>query len=281
MSVAYLNGQFATRDELRVSVLDRGFLFGDGVYEVIPVYRGQFFRLAQHLARLERSLAAVRIANPWSPTEWCDLMADLVERNGGGSQKVYLQVTRGAAPRDHAFPVDTVPTVFVMSNPFEPAETARAPFRAVTVADLRWQRCDIKTVALLPNVLARQQAVDKLADEAILVREGQVTEGAASNVFVVTAGRIVTPPEGPWLLAGITRELVVELARDAGLSCAEVPVSEEALKSADEVWLTSSTLELVPVVSVDGVRVGTGRPGPVWKRLRALYHTRTQALTSV
>ena len=280
MSVAYLNGEFASLDALRVSVLDRGFLFGDGVYEVIPVYGGCLFRLPQHLARLERSLAAVSIRNPCSKAQWSELLQGLVDKNGGGSQKVYLQLTRGVAPRDHAFPEDAIPTVFAMSSPFEPAQQVGIGCRAVTREDIRWQRCDIKTIAFLPNVLARQQAIEAAAEEAILLRDGYVTEGAASNVFVVSNGAIVTPPEGPWLLPGITRELVLELARAAGIRCAEVPVSSHALKGADEIWLTSSTLELVPVVSLDGRCIGTGRPGPVWEQLHALYRDHTVTFAS-
>lgn len=272
MSV-YLNGRFLPLEEACVPVLDRGFLFGDGVYEVIPAYAGRLFRLAEHLARLARSLAEVRIEAPMSAEQWEACLEELVARNGGGDLAVYLQVTRGAAKRDHAFPADTLPTVFAMANPLAPpsATLHEQGAAAVTRPDLRWGRCDIKAITLLANVLMRQEAQDAGAMEAILLREGQAVEGAASNLFIVEAGRLVTPPKGPWILPGITRDLLIELARDEGLAVEEAPIPEARLRGAEELLLTSSTRELVPVSRLDGLPVGAGRPGAMYRRLHGLY----------
>ncbi len=272
--IVYLNGELKRLDQARVSVLDRGFLLGDGVYEVIPAYGGRLFRCEQHLARLERSLAAVRIPNPMDRGTWSTVLDDLVQRNGGGDQSVYLQITRGTANRrDHVFSGDLHPTVLVMSSPIEDvgAEVAEAGVAAVTLEDIRWKRCDIKAITLLPNVLLRQQALDTGAAEAILIRAGHATEGAASNLFIVGDGLLTTPPKGPQLLPGITRDLVLELAQAHGIGCRETPVTTEALHAAAEIWLTSSTREILPVTRLDGQAVGTGRPGPVWTRMHGLY----------
>ncbi len=270
MSIGYLNGVFSPLEDMRVSVLDRGFLFGDGVYEVIPVYGGQLFRLEDHLARLAGSLSAIRVANPCAPTEWERVLTGLVERNGGADQAIYLQVTRGAAARDHAFPAGVAATVFAMSMPLRASSQAQ-PERAITRTDNRWARCDIKAITLLPNVLLRQEAIDGGARETIMLRDGFLTEGAASNVFVVRRGRIATPPKGPRLLPGITREVVLELASGADLPCMEAPIPEPQLRDADEVWITSSTMQVVPVVELDGRPVGRGRPGPMWETVQALF----------
>jgi D-alanine transaminase len=269
----YLNGEYLPESEARVSVLDRGFLFGDGVYEVVPAYGGRLFRLEQHLDRLERSLAAVRIVSPLDRAGWTAMLTELLERNPGGDRSVYLQVTRGAARRDHAFPVDALPTVFAMVNPLTALDPALLEHgvAAVTVPDTRWSRCDIKAITLLANILARQQAVEAGATEAILVRGGRATEGAASNLFVVGDGVIVTPPKDQSLLPGITRDLVVELAVANGIPLMETPVTESDLHAAEEVWLTSSTKEILPVTRLDARPVGDGRPGPVWARMYALY----------
>ncbi len=271
--IAYLDGRFLPLDEARVSVLDRGFLLGDGVYEVIPVYGGRLFRLDDHLARLERSLAETRIPNPHDRPGWRRLLETLVTENGGGDRAVYLQVTRGVAARDHAFPAHVTPTVFAMSHPLPAPDPALAErgVAAVTLEDIRWLRCDIKTISLLGNVLLRQAAIDRGAQEAILVRDGEVTEGAASNVFVVHDGTLSTPPKGERLLPGITRDLVLELAAAEGLPCHQRPISEASLRQADEIWLTSSTKEILPVTRLDDAPVGDGRPGPLWRRLHARY----------
>lgn len=269
----YLNGEFLPESEAKISVLDRGFLFGDGVYEVVPVFGGRLFRLEQHLDRLERSLSAVRIDPPLDRAGWTRMLEDLVARNPGDDRSVYLQVTRGVARRDHAFPPDVPPTVFAMVSPIkapDPALFAQG-VSAVTVPDTRWNRCDIKAITLLANILARQQAVEAGAAEAILVRGGFATEGAASNLFVVADGVIVTPPKDTSLLPGITRDLVVELAQQHGLPVMESAIPEASLRDAEEIWLTSSTKEILPVTRLDERAVGEGRPGPVWRRMFDLY----------
>ena len=265
MSVAYLNGTFTDLSSVRISPLDRGFLFGDGVYEVVPCYGGKVFRVESHIDRLEISLGSIRIDNPHSRSAWSALLGALVEKNDGGDQLLYVQVTRGVAPRDHAFP-QAQPTVFAMTRPWTRSETP-SPGRAIVADDNRWHRCDIKSTALLGNVLLRQQAVDDGASECILLRDGHVTEGAASNVFVVSNGVIKTPPCGPLILGGITREVVLELSADAGLVGGEHVISEAELRDAEEIWITSSSMELKPIVELDGARVGGGQPGPVWMAL--------------
>ena len=229
MSTAHLNGAFLPLDEARIPVMDRGFLFGDGVYEVIPVYGGKLFRLAHHLKRLANSLDAVRIGNPLTDNDWTALLTELVERNSGGEQSVYLQVTRGvAARRDHAFPADIKPTVFAMSSANTTAHGSESDpgITAVTLPDIRWQHCNIKAITLLPNVLLRQQAIDADTAEAILIRDGYAMEGAASNLFVVSNGLLLTPPNGPALLPGITRDLILELAAANAIPYRETDIPE-------------------------------------------------------
>ena len=271
--LVYLNGQFLPPETARVSVFDRGFVFGDGVYEVIPVFGGRLFRLPQHLARLDASLREIRLANPLNPAQWGEVFARLVREQGGGDLSIYLQITRGVAPRDHAFPPNVAPTVFAYAQPlkYPSAEQLAQGVAAVTCSDIRWLRCDIKAIALLANALLRQEAIDQGAAEAILLRDGCVTEGAASSIFVVKHGRLVTPPKGPYILPGVTRDLVLELARAHGVACAEETVHEEALFGADEVWLTSSTREVLPVTRLNNKPVGSGRPGPMHARMLALY----------
>lgn len=253
-------------EEIRVSPLDRGYLFGDGVYEVVPVYGGHLFCIEAHLSRLERSLAAIAIEDPYDRSAWIGMLQDLVARNGGGEGSVYFQVTRGEAPRNHPFPEGVAPIVFAMAKPMA-SRSLPAPIAAVSRPDNRWSRCDIKSIALLPNVLLRQEAVAAGAGETILIREGMVTEGSASNVFVVRNGALSTPPKSPKILAGITRDVVVELAGGCGLSCQETEVPEDALRTADEIWVTSSTLEISPVIRLNGVPVGEGEPGRVWAQI--------------
>ena len=278
-SMVYLNGEFLPADEARVSVLDRGFIFGDGVYEVIPAYAGRLFRLKHHLDRLDNSLNAIRIDNPLPHEQWEQCLNELLEKNGGGDQSVYLQITRGVAKRDHAFPKNVQPTLFAMTSPMgEVPPELRQGVEAITLEDFRWKMCHIKSIALLPNILLRQQAVDQGAAEAIMLRDGEVTEGAATNVFIVQKGTALTPPKSNLLLPGITRDLVVELCQQHGLPCEERAISEEELRSADEVWLTSSTKEIIPVTRLDGQPVGSGRPGPVWEQALGYYQDYKQAL---
>jgi D-alanine transaminase len=273
MGTVYLNGSFLPLEQATISPLDRGFVFGDGVYEVIPVYGGRLFRLEEHLLRLDGSLAGIRLASPHTQAEWTRILTGLVEHNHGGDQSVYLQITRGAAKRDHAFPRDCAPTVFAMSSPLAPipAEIRQSGVAAITLPDIRWQYCHLKTIALLPNILLRQQALDQGAAEAILIRDGEATEGAASNLFIVRDGTLLTPPKGPHLLPGITRDLIMELAAQHQIPQREAAISADDLAQADEVWLSSSTREILPVTRLDGHPVGSGQPGSLWKRMIAWY----------
>ncbi len=279
-NTVFLNGGFLPQEQAFVPVMDRGFIFGDGVYEVIPVYGGRLFRLDEHLQRLQHSLDCVRLANPMTHAEWADILQRLVRENGDGEQSVYLQVTRGHAPRDHAFPLDAKPTIFISSAPLKPVATEllKNGVAAITLEDIRWKYCHIKAIALLPNILLRQQAIDAEAQEAILIRDGVVTEGAARNVLIVTEGVIKTPHKGPFLLPGITRDLVLELAATHGLAHEECRFGPETLARAEEIWLTSSTRELVSVTRLDGKPVGGGRPGAVWQQMYTLYQGYKQAL---
>ncbi|MDJ0872708.1 MAG: D-amino acid aminotransferase [Gammaproteobacteria bacterium] len=270
MSIVYLNGEFKPIEEAAVSVLDRGFLFGDGVYEVMPVYGGQLFRLEQHLWRLGNSLDGVRISRPLDNPEWEALLRELVKLNAAVDATVYLQVTRGVGPRDHAFPVTSSATVFAMVSPM-PEPAGLHGVKAITARDIRWELCNIKAITLLPNTLLRQQALEAGATEAILHRDGKVTEGAASNVFVVVGGEVATPPKSAQLLPGITRDLVVELLQEASVPCDERPVSLDELRGAQEIWITSSSREIVPVTGLDGMPVSGGRAGPVWEAAHSLY----------
>ena len=274
MTTACLNGTFMPLEDACVPVMDRGFLFGDGVYEVIPVYGGRLFRLGHHLQRLENSLGAVRIANPFSGKEWESMLGELVSRNEGADQTVYLQVTRGvAARRDHAFPADTRPTVFAMSTPMAAAVDIDSitGTTAITLPDIRWQHCNIKAITLLSNVMLRQQAVDAGAAEAILIKDGYAIEGAASNIFIVKDGLLITPPNGPALLPGITRDLILELAANHTIPFREADIAETDLLKADEIWLTSSTREISPVTRLDDTVISAGKPGLLWKRMITLY----------
>ena len=276
MSVAYFNGDYLPLEEVRISPLDRGFLFGDAVYEVIPSYAGEFFLLGPHLERLERSLAAIRLPSPLSRGEWAERLVELLRRNAAGPGHdlgIYLQVTRGVAPRDHAFPAEGAPTVFAMASPIRPLSDAvrSGGIAAITTPDHRWGRCDIKATTLLPNVLARQLASEADAMEAILLREGRVIEGAASNVFAQFGDTLVTPPLQDALLPGVTRALVLDLARECGLQVVERELDEAELRGADEIWLTSSTREILPVSRLDGAPVGAGVPGPGWRAVHAAY----------
>lgn len=274
MSIVYLNGEFLPIEEAKVSVLDRGFLFADGVYEVIPAYGGHLLRLEEHLKRLQNSLDAIRLQNPMTDQEWGGLLHEILERNPHEDQSVYIQVTRGiAAVRNHGFPVEVIPTVFVMVNRLASVdrEELRPGVSAISLDDIRWKACDIKSISLLGNILLRQQAHDRQAAEAILISEGKVTEGAASNVFLVIEGVLVTPPTGPNLLPGITRDLVIELARDNGIPVEEREVDEAELLKASEIWLTSSTREILPVVELNGKPVENGRSGPIWERMIDIY----------
>lgn len=270
----YLNGRFVALEDATISVLDRGFIFGDGVYELIPVYSRKPFRLGEHLKRLQHSLDAIRLANPHSDSEWRDLIAQIIEQQAFDDQSVYMHITRGVAKRDHAFPAaGTPPTVLMMSNPLvtPSAEQIESGVAAVTAVDNRWLRCDIKAISLLSNVLLRQLAVDVGAAETILLRGGFLTEGAASNIFVVKDEIIFAPPKNNLMLPGITYDVVVELAADNGIECRVGAVAERLLRHADEIWQTSSTREVLAVTTLDGQPVGDGRPGLLGQRMLEWY----------
>ena len=269
----YLNGEFLPLEDAKIPVLDRGFLFGDGVYEVIPVYDREPLRLEGHWARLARSLSELRIDNPHTDAEWTTLFRELVARQSFGDQSVYLQVTRGVAKRDHAFPKDVRPTVFMMSNPLSTPTTAQVEqgVSAVTATDNRWYRCDVKSTALLANVLLRQIAVDQGAAETVLLRNGFLTEGSASNVFAVQDGTILTPAKSHLLLPGVTSDLIVDLAAGAHLPLQFRDVPEALLRSADELWLTSASREVLAITTLDGHPVGNGAPGPIFRRMHGLF----------
>ncbi|MBX3665232.1 MAG: D-amino acid aminotransferase [Burkholderiales bacterium] len=271
--IVYLNGKFMPVEEAHVPVLDRGFIFGDGVYEVIPVYSKHPFRLAEHLRRLQYSLDKIRIDNPCSDAEWARLIGEIIRRNAGEDQSVYLQVTRGVARRDHAFPKDVQPTVFMMSSPLVTPAPAlvESGVACITAQDYRWLNCDIKSVSLLGNCLLRQLSVDAGAAETILFRDGRLTEASASNVFIVRDGVLLTPPKDNLVLPGITYDVVLEIARAREFQVEVRAVTEAEVRGADEIWVTSSTKEVLAVTTLDGKPVGDGRPGPLFRRMHALY----------
>jgi len=279
MHTVYLNGAFLPIEEACVSVTDRGFLFGDGIYEVIPAYGGRPLRLPHHLQRMQNSLDGIRLANPLSDAQWQEIIDELLQRNrdragADNDQSIYLQVTRGTAPkRDHSFPAQITPTVYVAANPIPPADPdiAARGIAAVTLDDIRWQWCDIKAITLLANVLMRQSAADQDAAEALMIRNGLVIEGSSSNVFVVKNGVMQTPPKSPLMLPGITRDLILELAHANGLDCRECDIPQAALHDADEIWISSSTREIVPVTRLDARPVGSGLPGPLWRTMTGHY----------
>lgn len=278
--LVYLNGNYLPLNEAKVSVLDRGFIFGDGVYEVIPSYGSKVLRFEHHMQRLQNSLDAVRIENPLSNTQWQEIIEKLIAATKSQDQYIYLHITRGVASRDHRFPDKIEPTVFVMCNVLHAvdSELLKTGVTAVTLDDIRWQYCNIKAIALLPNILLRQQAVDKGAVEAILIRDGNVTEGAASNTFIVTNGVIKTPPKDQKLLPGITRDLVVELAKTHNMPIEETVISEKEFLDADEIWLTSSTKEILPVTKINEQQVADGKPGPVWHNMNLKYQEYKETL---
>ena len=276
----YLNGEYLPLDKAKISVLDRGFIFGDGVYEVIPAYGGKTLRFEHHMQRLQNSLDAIRIENPLPNAQWQEIINKLLSDKGTQDQYIYLHITRGVASRDHRFPEESTPTVFVMSSILKNAdpELLKTGVQAVTLDDIRWQYCNIKAISLLPNILLRQQAVDKGAAEAVLIRNGNVTEGAASNVFIVSDGIIKTPPKDQKLLPGITRDLVVELAHTHKMPIEEITISEQEFLAADEIWLTSSTKEILAVTKINDQLVGQGTPGVIWRDMYQKYQDYKETL---
>lgn len=269
----YLNGDFLPLAEARIPVLDRGFIFGDGVYEYIPVYSRKPFRMREHLGRLQASLDSIRLHNPLDEAGWTNRIDTLVAAQDFDDQALYIQITRGVAPRDAAFPASTPPTVFMMAHPLPTpsAELKANGVNAITAADNRWLRCDIKAVSLLPNVLLRQMSVDAGCAETVLLRDGLLTEGTASSIFVVQGGVLLAPPKSNLILPGITYDIVLELAAQHGIPYQIRPISEAEVRSADELWLASSPKEVLAIVTLDGIAVGEGRPGPMIRRMDALY----------
>jgi len=268
----YLNGDYLDDSEARISIFDRGFMFGDGVYEVIPVYGGRLFRFDQHLVRLRHSLDAIALKILITDEQLTDIFNQLLD-GGTDDASIYLQITRGAAPRNHSFPATQSPTVLAYAQDLVYPDEAQRNMgvRAVTQPDQRWQRCDIKSVSLLANVLARQYAAEHDALEAILTRDGYITEGAASTMFMVKDDQLLTPPNGHAILPGITRDLIVEIAAANDLECNEVEIPEQDLYSAQEIWLASSTKEVLPVTMLNGQPVADGKPGEQYQQMIRLY----------
>jgi D-alanine transaminase len=273
MSV-YLNGEFLPLDQARVPVMDRGFLFGDGVYEVIPVYSRRPFRLAEHLTRLQGSLDGIRLANPHTAGEWTALIERIVAGGASDDQSVYIQVSRGPmAVRNHAFPKVVTPTVFIMGEALvtPPPAQREAGICAISAADFRWLRCDLKVTSLLANCLLRQMAIEAGCIETLLFRDGYLTEGAASNIFMIKDGRMLAPPKNHLMLTGITYDVVLELAAFHDLPHEVRDIREEEVRLADELWMTSSTKEVLPIVRLDDRPVGTGVPGPAFAAMYGWY----------
>ena len=282
MTIAYLNGDYLPLEQVKISAMDRGFLFGDGIYEVIPVYHAKPFRLAQHLQRLQNSLAAIQLEIPLNGQALEEIFNALIAHNGGENQSIYVQCTRGPAPvRDHPFPLHIQPTIFAYSVPLldKKIDELKQGIKAITVNDMRWQRCDIKSINLLANVLLRQQAIDANAFEAILINDNLALEGSSSNLFIVKDNTIITPPLSEKILGGITRDLVLELAEGNNYSVQQrnIPVTE--LNNADEIWLTSSTREIMPVIQLNDTVIGKGEAGPVWHNLIQYYQAFKQQIS--
>lgn len=276
--IVYFNGEFVPRAAVSISPDDRGFLLGDGVYEVIRSYNGRLFALKAHLKRLEYSLQQTRIERP-AGVDFGGVAEELIRVNGlqDADALVYLQVTRGVAPRKHAFPPDTPPTVYAFAAPFEPPrEKWRSGVKVILVPDIRWLRCDVKSISLLPNVLANQQAKENDAYEAVFVRNGVVTEGSHTNFCAVFDGRLFTHPKSPYILPGITRDVVLDLCRNLNIPVEEYPILEKELPDADELIVTGTTTEIMPVVQVNGWTVGDGQPGPVTRKLQRAFDALTK-----
>ncbi len=284
-NIVYLNGQYLPVEEATISVMDRGFLFGDGVYEVIPVFGNKLLRLDEHLSRLQNSLNRISLPNPHSNEEWAGIFSGLLKKNDGEDRAVYLQISRGAyAKRDLSIntnlSAEHPPTIFAMVLHVIPPdiEVVSAGISVITVDDFRWNACDIKSTSLIASVMLKQQAGDANVDDAILIRNGVVTEGTASNVFLVKDDVLITPPTGHKLLPGITRDLVIEIAKNNTILVEEREVKETELYNADEIWMTSSTREIAPVISLNGEIVGSGAAGEMWKRVMDLYQRYKQQL---
>jgi D-alanine transaminase len=275
-NIAVVNGKFMPLSGARVSVEDRGFLFGDGIYELIRSHAGRLFGLDEHLRRMKRSAEALRLDLRHSDKEWKRLIVKALERSGIPDAKIYIEVTRGAAPRSHTFPKGTASTAVMTVRRFEPVPQKHRTegARTITATDIRWGRCDIKSLNLLPNILAKQRAFESGAFEAIFIRSGagggtgsHVTEGTSSNVFAVFGDAVVTPPQGPEILSGVTREMVLDLAKNEGFKAEERAITDRELLQADEVFLTGTTMEVLPVSRVDETVIGKGKPGTIAQQL--------------
>jgi len=270
MTTVYLNGEFKPLAEASINVLDRGFTFGDGIYEVIPVFNRKIFRFDEHLQRLENSLKAIYMDNPLTKEDWSAIFNQLIDGLEEKDQSIYLQITRGVSERDHDIALADKPTIFAMSRPIVKKDLSSG-IKTITSEDIRWQYCDIKAITLLASVLLRHKAKEQGAKEAILVRDGYITEGAASNVFLVEGDTVYTPPKNKHVLPGITRDLVIEILSKNDINIIEAPIELAQLLRADEVWITSSTWEIVPVVELDNKPVGKGCTGPMWEKANQLY----------
>ncbi len=270
---AFLNGEYLPLSECRISPLDRGFIFGDGIYELLPVYKSKAFLLRQHLARLERSLREIRIQNPYTWQEWESLVHSLIEKSSDTDLAVYIQVSRGVAPRDHVFPANNSPTVFAMANtmPIVPEQQLQHGINLITVDDERWQRCDIKVTSLLANILAKQDAAQASAVDAIMIRDGNALEGSASNLFIVRQGVVYTHPKDNLILPGVTRDFILQLLDELNIKYIQQEIPKEWLFDSDEVWITSSTKEVLSVTSIDEKKISDGKPGRLWNKTYALY----------
>ena len=279
---AYLNGEHLPIAEAQISTQDRGFLFGDGVYEVIPVYSKKMFYFEEHLQRLKNSLAAVNITNPHTDEQWLNLLTELIELHNWDDQFLYLQVTRGVQlQRDHMPADDLTPTVYAYTNPLKPVanDIIENGIKVITLEDIRWLRCDVKAITLLPNVMMKLAAKEQGAQDAILVdANGHINEGTASNVFMVKNGLLITPPNSQKILPGITRFVLEKLAKEHHINIVEKEITENELAEADEIWLSSSTKEALPVCTLNGQAVGTGKPGELWLKMRAIYQAHKQYL---
>lgn len=276
MNIVYLNGDYLPQEKATISIMDRGFLFGDGVYEVIPVFDGQFFGFEEHMSRLENSLHAIDIQNPHTADEWQNIFKTLLIKNDKmtGSHSCYCQITRGADDvRSHTFSEQLKPTVVAFITPFKTQSRSELEkgFSAITSDDTRHRNCFIKATNLLPNILQMQKAKSRGAVETILIREGHVSECTSSNIFIVKNNQLITPPLSEHILSGITRQLIIKLARDNHIDCIEAIITPAELATADEVWITGSIKEICPIVSIDGKIVGDGKVGPLWKKMIVLY----------
>ena len=273
LPIAYVNGEFVAVEEARISPFDRGFIFGDGVYEVIPVYDGKPLRLREHLLRLQRSMDFVDLHNPYALEQWQTLIAQLVSKNGGGNVGVYIQVTRGVAKRDFAPPKGIAPTVFMMANtlPTPTRELYEKGLSCVSLDDFRWERCHVKATSLLGAVLLKHETNQQNADECVLFRNGYLTESSASNICAVKNGVILCPPKDNLILPGITYDLMMELATKASLPLEVRRVSRKEVRGADELWLTSSTKEVIAITTLDGKPVGKGKPGAMFWKMFELF----------